>query len=159
MLSKHSLDGSSFHSWGPAAEKLFSLNLFFWRAETKDRCHFCEVVLKRSCVCSDCTGVVCMYVYCDCIWSILEGTFCCRQWTSFLAGASTAGYVYMYSFYYYFFKTKLVTFDTLCTVHMSHFGNFSCWFMHSHSWQRLVKPLHCVFEIEITPCVLEYVLK
>jgi len=31
-----------------------------------------------------------------------------RQWTSFLAGASTAGYVYMYSFYYYFFKTKSV---------------------------------------------------
>jgi len=32
----------------------------------------------------------------------------CRQWTSFLAGASTAGYVYMYSFYYYFLKTKSV---------------------------------------------------
>lgn len=29
-----------------------------------------------------------------------------RQWTSFLAGASTAVYVYMYSFYYFFFKTK-----------------------------------------------------
>lgn len=30
----------------------------------------------------------------------------CRQWTSFLAAASTAGYVYIYSFYYFFFKTK-----------------------------------------------------
>lgn len=30
-----------------------------------------------------------------------------RQWTSFLAGASTAGYVYLYSFYYFFFKTKM----------------------------------------------------
>lgn len=29
------------------------------------------------------------------------------QWTSFLAGASTALYVYMYSFYYFFFKTKM----------------------------------------------------
>lgn len=29
-----------------------------------------------------------------------------RQWTSFLAAASTAGYVYIYSFYYFFFKTK-----------------------------------------------------
>jgi hypothetical protein len=29
-----------------------------------------------------------------------------RQWTSFLAAASTSGYVYMYSFYYFFFKTK-----------------------------------------------------
>lgn len=31
-----------------------------------------------------------------------------RQWTSFLAAASTAGYVYIYSFYYFFFKTKWV---------------------------------------------------
>ncbi|KAF7496450.1 Transmembrane 9 superfamily member 3 [Sarcoptes scabiei] len=29
------------------------------------------------------------------------------QWTSFLAGASTAIYVYLYSFYYFFFKTKM----------------------------------------------------
>ncbi|GAB6028159.1 Transmembrane 9 super member 3 [Chamberlinius hualienensis] len=29
------------------------------------------------------------------------------QWTSFLSAGSTAGYVYMYSFYYYFFKTKM----------------------------------------------------
>ena len=29
-----------------------------------------------------------------------------RQWTSFLAGCSTAGYVYLYSIYYFFFKTK-----------------------------------------------------
>jgi transmembrane 9 superfamily protein 3 len=29
------------------------------------------------------------------------------QWTSFLSGASTAGYVYIYSFYYFFFKTKM----------------------------------------------------
>ena len=28
------------------------------------------------------------------------------QWTSFLAAGSTAGYVYFYSFYYFFFKTK-----------------------------------------------------
>lgn len=30
-----------------------------------------------------------------------------RQWTSFMAGASTAGYIYLYSFYYFFFKTKM----------------------------------------------------
>ena len=29
-----------------------------------------------------------------------------RQWTAFLSAASTAGYVYLYSFYYFFFKTK-----------------------------------------------------
>jgi len=45
--------------------------------------------------------------------------FCSRQWTSFLAGASTAGYVYLYSFYYYFFKTKLVSFNTVDIVHLS----------------------------------------
>lgn len=33
--------------------------------------------------------------------------FVIRQWTSFMAGASTAGYVYLYSFYYFFFKTKM----------------------------------------------------
>lgn len=27
-----------------------------------------------------------------------------------MAGASTAGYVYLYSFYYYFFKTKMYGF-------------------------------------------------
>ncbi|KAA0193262.1 hypothetical protein HAZT_HAZT006085 [Hyalella azteca] len=29
------------------------------------------------------------------------------QWTSFLAAASTAGYVYLYATYYFFFKTKM----------------------------------------------------
>lgn len=33
-----------------------------------------------------------------------------RQWTAFLSAASTAGYVYLYSFYYFFFKTKYVFF-------------------------------------------------
>ena len=28
------------------------------------------------------------------------------QWTSFMAAGSTAGYVFFYSFYYFFFKTK-----------------------------------------------------
>ena len=32
------------------------------------------------------------------------------QWTSFLSAASTAGYVYFYSFYYFFFKTKMYGF-------------------------------------------------
>lgn len=29
------------------------------------------------------------------------------QWTSFFSAASTAGYVYLYSIYYYFIKTKM----------------------------------------------------
>ncbi|KAJ7565859.1 hypothetical protein O6H91_02G077800 [Diphasiastrum complanatum] len=32
------------------------------------------------------------------------------QWTSFLSAASTAGYVYLYSVYYYFMKTKMTGF-------------------------------------------------
>ena len=35
----------------------------------------------------------------------------CRwQWTAFLSAGSTAGYVYFYSFYYFFFKTKMYGF-------------------------------------------------
>ncbi|CAF4353138.1 unnamed protein product, partial [Adineta steineri] len=29
------------------------------------------------------------------------------QWTSFLSGASSAFYVYLYAMYYFFFKTKM----------------------------------------------------
>jgi len=32
------------------------------------------------------------------------------QWTAFLSGASTAGYVYLYSFYFFAFKTQMTGF-------------------------------------------------
>lgn len=47
-----------------------------------------------------------------------------RQWTSFLTGASTSFYVYLYSFYYFFFKTKMYgLFQT--TFYFGHMALFS----------------------------------
>jgi len=65
--------------------------------------------------------VVICTVTCLCVVSNWR-MFCSRQWTSFLAGASTAGYVYIYSFYYYFFKTKSASSDIL-------FFDFVIWCM------------------------------
>jgi transmembrane 9 superfamily protein 3 len=36
------------------------------------------------------------------------------QWTSFISGASTAAYVFLYSIYYYFMKTKMTGFFQTC---------------------------------------------
>ncbi|KAG8037181.1 hypothetical protein G9C98_004503 [Cotesia typhae] len=47
-----------------------------------------------------CVTIVCTYF-------LLNAEDYRWQWTSFLAAASTAGYVYIYSFYYFFFKTKM----------------------------------------------------
>lgn len=47
-----------------------------------------------------CVTIVCTYF-------LLNAEDYRWQWTSFLAAASTAGYVYLYSFYYFFFKTKM----------------------------------------------------
>ncbi|KAL1139363.1 hypothetical protein AAG570_006347 [Ranatra chinensis] len=47
-----------------------------------------------------CVTIVCTYF-------LLNAEDYRWQWTSFLAAASTAGYVYVYSFYYFFFKTKM----------------------------------------------------
>jgi transmembrane 9 superfamily protein 3 len=47
-----------------------------------------------------CVTIVCTYF-------LLNAEDYRWQWTSFMSGASTAGYVYLYSFYYYFFKTKM----------------------------------------------------
>ncbi|XP_031553580.1 transmembrane 9 superfamily member 3-like [Actinia tenebrosa] len=47
-----------------------------------------------------CVTIVCTYF-------LLNAEDYRWQWTAFLSSASTAGYVYMYSFYYFFFKTKM----------------------------------------------------
>lgn len=49
---------------------------------------------------TSCVTIVCTYF-------LLNAEDYRWQWTSFMAGASTAGYVYLYSFYYFFFKTKM----------------------------------------------------
>lgn len=52
-------------------------------------------------------AIVTMCVTIVCTYFLLNAEDYRWQWTSFLAGASTAGYVYIYSFYYFFFKTKM----------------------------------------------------
>merc|ERR1712045_971217 len=47
-----------------------------------------------------CVTIVCTYF-------LLNAEDYRWQWTSFLSAGSTAGYVYMYSFYYFFFKTRM----------------------------------------------------
>ena len=50
------------------------------------------------------TVTVCVTIVCT--YFLLNAEDYRWQWTSFLSAASTAGYVYFYSFYYFFFKTK-----------------------------------------------------
>eukprot|EP00088_Acartia_fossae_P031989 TRINITY_DN32787_c0_g1_i1.p1 TRINITY_DN32787_c0_g1~~TRINITY_DN32787_c0_g1_i1.p1 ORF type:complete len:592 (-),score=97.35 TRINITY_DN32787_c0_g1_i1:248-2023(-) len=50
-----------------------------------------------------CVTIVCTYF-------LLNAEDYRWQWTSFFSAASTAGYVYLYSIYYFFFKTKMFGF-------------------------------------------------
>lgn len=59
---------------------------------------FLILIIVTVCVC-----IVCTYF-------LLNAEDYRWHWTSFLAGASTAAYVYLYSFYYFFFKTLMFGF-------------------------------------------------
>jgi len=52
-------------------------------------------------------AVVTICVTIVCTYFLLNAEDYRWQWTSFLAAGSTSGYVYMYSIYYFFFKTKM----------------------------------------------------
>jgi len=52
-------------------------------------------------------AVVTVCVTIVCTYFLLNAEDYRWQWTSFLAAGSTSGYVYMYSMYYFFFKTKM----------------------------------------------------
>lgn len=52
-------------------------------------------------------SVVTVCVTIVCTYFLLNAEDYRWQWTSFLSGASTSLYVYFYSFYYFFFKTKM----------------------------------------------------
>ncbi|XP_076368296.1 transmembrane 9 superfamily member 3-like [Tachypleus tridentatus] len=52
-------------------------------------------------------SIVTVCVTIVCVYFLLNAEDYRWQWTSFLAGGSTAAYVYVYSFYYFFFKTKM----------------------------------------------------
>ena len=57
--------------------------------------------------------------------SLLGNKYLSRwQWTAFLSAGSTAGYVYFYSFYYFFFKTKMYGFFQT-TFYFGYMGVFS----------------------------------
>merc|ERR1719336_1768377 len=51
------------------------------------------------------TVTVCVTIVCT--YFLLNAEDYRWQWTSFLSAGSTAGYVYLYSIYYFFFKTKM----------------------------------------------------
>merc|ERR1712165_159784 len=51
------------------------------------------------------TVTVCVTIVCT--YFLLNAEDYRWQWTAFLSAGSTAGYVYFYSFYYFFFKTKM----------------------------------------------------
>jgi len=54
------------------------------------------------------TVTVCVTIVCT--YFLLNAEDYRWQWTAFLSAGSTAGYVYFYSFYYFFFKTKMYGF-------------------------------------------------
>ncbi|XP_065668467.1 transmembrane 9 superfamily member 3 isoform X2 [Hydra vulgaris] len=64
-----------------------------------------------------CVTIVCSYF-------LLNAEDYRWQWTSFLSAASTALYVYFYSFYYFFFKTKMYGFFQI-VFYFGYMGLFS----------------------------------
>lgn len=72
----------------------------FWAYKIYYVYGFMLLVFLILAVVTVCVTIVCTYF-------LLNAEDYRWQWTSFLAAGSTAGYVYMYSFYYFFFKTKM----------------------------------------------------
>ncbi|XP_014677091.1 PREDICTED: transmembrane 9 superfamily member 3-like [Priapulus caudatus] len=72
----------------------------FWAYKIYYVYGFMLLVFLILAVVTVCVTIVCTYF-------LLNAEDYRWPWTSFLAGASTATYVYFYSFYYYFFKTKM----------------------------------------------------
>eukprot|EP00041_Stephanoeca_diplocostata_P015709 m.300809 g.300809 ORF g.300809 m.300809 type:complete len:597 (-) comp20131_c0_seq2:327-2117(-) len=72
----------------------------FWAYKVYYVYGFMLLVFAILTVVTTCVTIVCTYF-------LLNAEDYRWQWTSFLAGASTAIYVYMYSTYYFFFKTKM----------------------------------------------------
>jgi len=72
----------------------------FWAYKIYYVYGFMLLVFLILAVVTVCVTIVCTYF-------LLNAEDYRWQWTSFLAGASTAVYVYLYSFYYFFFKTKM----------------------------------------------------
>ncbi|XP_052772539.1 transmembrane 9 superfamily member 3-like [Mya arenaria] len=75
----------------------------FWAYKIYYVYGFMLLVFLILAVVTVCVTIVCTYF-------LLNAEDYRWQWTSFLSAASTAGYVYIYSFYYFFFKTKMYGF-------------------------------------------------
>lgn len=72
----------------------------FWAYKIYYVYGFMLLVFLILAVVTVCVTIVCTYF-------LLNAEDYRWQWTSFMAAASTSGYVYLYSFYYFFFKTKM----------------------------------------------------
>uniref|UniRef100_A0A8C4R6J5 Transmembrane 9 superfamily member n=1 Tax=Eptatretus burgeri TaxID=7764 RepID=A0A8C4R6J5_EPTBU len=72
----------------------------FWAYKIYYVYGFMLLVLVILCIVTVCVTIVCTYF-------LLNAEDYRWQWTSFLSAASTSAYVYMYSIYYFFFKTKM----------------------------------------------------
>lgn len=72
----------------------------FWAYKIYYVYGFMLLVFLILAVVTVCVTIVCTYF-------LLNAEDYRWQWTSFLSAASTAGYVYLYSVYYFFFKTKM----------------------------------------------------
>ncbi|XP_041364015.1 transmembrane 9 superfamily member 3-like [Gigantopelta aegis] len=72
----------------------------FWAYKIYYVYGFMLLVFVILAIVTTCVTIVCTYF-------LLNAEDYRWQWTSFLAAASTSGYVYLYSFYYFFFKTKM----------------------------------------------------
>ncbi|XP_013781981.1 transmembrane 9 superfamily member 3-like [Limulus polyphemus] len=72
----------------------------FWAYKIYYVYGFMLLVFLILAVVTVCVTIVCTYF-------LLNAEDYRWQWASFLSGASTAGYVYIYSLYYFFFKTKM----------------------------------------------------
>ncbi|XP_052262723.1 transmembrane 9 superfamily member 3-like [Dreissena polymorpha] len=75
----------------------------FWAYKIYYVYGFMLLVFLILAVVTVCVTIVCTYF-------LLNAEDYRWQWTSFLSAASTACYVYLYSFYYFFFKTKMYGF-------------------------------------------------
>ena len=72
----------------------------FWAYKVYYVYGFMLLVFVILTIVTTCVTIVCTYF-------LLNAEDYRWQWTSFLSGASTAVYIYLYSTYYFFFKTKM----------------------------------------------------
>jgi len=92
----------------------------FWNYKFYYVYEFMMLVFLILLIVSICTTIVATYF-------ILNAENYHWQWISFLASGSTAGYVFLYSVYYYFFKTKMSGFLQSC-FYFGYMGLFSLGF-------------------------------